>query len=253
MPSASAHNAARTINAIIVDDERKATVVLRKLLNEYHREINIVAEASRVTQAIQLIEEHNPQLIFLDIEMPGSNGFDLLEKIKGRNTHVVFVTAHSEFALKAFRFSVVDYLLKPVGIEELKEAIEKVKVQIEVLTSKAPGNKRITEPSVQTLRIPTMEGVIFVYLEHIIRAEASGAYSHIYMDNGKHYLVSHHLKLLEEYLIPPVFMRIHRSHVINMEKIKSIIKKDGLFVEMSDGSMIEVAKRIRTNFVKAIN
>ncbi len=251
--SASTNNAAKEIKAIIVDDERKATVVLRKLLNEYHPEINIVAEASRVKQAMQIIEEHSPQLIFLDIEMPGSSGFDLLEQIRGRNIHVVFVTAHSEFAIKAFRFSVIDYLLKPVGIEELREAVEKVKIQIEAFTAMPAESKKTASSAMQTLRIPTLDGVIFVYLENIVRVEARGAYSNIYIDSGKRYVVSHHLKLLLEHLIPPAFMRIHRSHIINMEKVKSVIRKNGLFVEMSDGTMIEVAKRNRVDFVKMIN
>lgn len=242
-------NTNKEIRAIIVDDERKAIVVLRKLLNEYHPEVKILAEASRVTQAIQQIEEHKPELIFLDIEMPGSSGFDLLEEIRGRNIHVVFVTAHSEFAIKAFRFSVIDYLLKPVGVEELREAIHKVKTQIKTLAERSPS----ASTAAQTLRIPTSEGIIFVYLEHIIRVEAHGAYSNIYLDNGRSYLVSHYLKSLLEYLTPPTFVRIHRSHVINVEKVKSIVKKDSLFVEMSDGSMLEVAKRNRTEFIKMIS
>jgi two-component system, LytTR family, response regulator len=241
------------INAMIVDDEKKAIVVLRKLLQEYCPEVNIIAEAGRVNDAISLIEIHNPQLIFLDIEMPGKSGFDLLEKISGRNFHVIFVTAHSEFALKAFRFSVTDYLLKPVGIDELKQAIEKVKLLINAYVPDASSVKKAEAPVIRTLRISSTEGVIFVYLEHIIRVEAAGAYSHIYLENNKHYMVSDHLKLLNEYLTPPVFMRIHRSHIINLQKIKEVISKNGLFAEMTDGSLIEVAKRNRADFLKKIH
>jgi two-component system LytT family response regulator len=237
------------ITALIVDDEEKAVVVLRKLLEEYCPEVKVIAQASRVNKATQLIEELRPQLIFLDIEMPGKSGFDLLENLRERNFHVILVTAHSEFALKAFRFSVTDYLLKPVAPEELLLAVKKVKNFIDApLASKVSGS----QPAV-TLRIPSTEGVIFVYLEHVIRVEAEGAYSHIHLDNGKHYLISENLKELEEHLDPSVFIRVHRSHVINLKKIKSVIDKHGLFAEMEDGTLVEVARRTRADFLKLIH
>ncbi len=235
------------INALIIDDEKKAVVVLRKLLMEYCPEINIVGEASRVNQAIQLIEEHKPQLLFLDIEMPGKSGFDLLESVRFSG-HVIFVTAHSEFALKAFRFSVTDYLLKPVGIDELKNAVEKVKNLI-----KMNAAKTIEPPAIQTLRISTTEGTAFVYFMNIVRLEADGSYTHIYLDNGRHYLVSDYLKQLEDVLDPSMFIRTHRSHIINLKKIKSVIDHHGLFAEMEDGALIEVSKRIKPNFIKIIH
>jgi two-component system LytT family response regulator len=238
------------IDALIVDDERKSIEVLRKLLKEYCPDVNIVGDAARVMPAVQLIEKLHPHLIFLDIEMPGLSGFELLEKIRGKNIHVVFVSAYSEFALKAFRFSVVDYLLKPVGIDELKQAVEKVKALITAYAPELLLNKKSDSPQVQTLRIPSAEGVIFVYLENIIRVEAEGSYSHIYLDNRKHYMISDNLKSLSAYLELPVFVRIHRSHIINLKKIKSVISKQGIMVEMSDGSIIEVAKRNRADFMK---
>lgn len=241
------------INALIVDDETKAVVVLRKLLAEHSPEVKILGEASRVDKAIELIQEHKPQLIFLDIEMPGKSGFDLLEKIAERNFHVIFVSAHSEFALKAFRFSVTDYLLKPVGIEELKQAVKKVKDLIDGHSSGHSMQHASEFASIQTLRIPTTEGTIFVYLSNIVRMEAEGAYTNVYVDNGKKYMVSDYLKQVEDLVDPSLFMRVHRSHTINLKKIKKVIDRNGLFAEMEDGALVEVSRRIKSDFLKRIH
>ena len=229
------------INALIVDDEAKATMLLRKQLKRYCPEINVVGEAQRVDDAIKLIEQNQPQLVFLDIEMPGGNGFDLLEKIEIRNFHVVFITAYSEFAIKAFRFSVTDYLLKPVNPELLIQAVQKVKYLIEIAASTS---------SVQTLRIPATNGMTFVNIRNIIRMEAEGPYTHIYMENGQHFMSSHHLKQFEEHLDESVFLRIHRSHLINRNKIKSITDKQKPMIVMEDGIAIEVPRRREHEFLK---
>jgi two-component system LytT family response regulator len=241
------------INAIIVDDEEKAVVVLRRLLHTHCPEINIVAETDEVDTAIQVIREHHPQLIFLDIELAGETGFDLLEKIEVRDFHVVFVTAHSEFALKAFRFTVADYLLKPVGVDLLKEAVQKVSNLIGNSSSTVLEHENQATGSMETLRIPSITGLTFVQVRDIVRLEADGAYTHIHMANGKHYMSSYRLKQFEEHLDQKLFLRAHRSHIINMRKIKSVITKDGLFAEMIDGMQIEVPRRNKEDFLKRIS
>lgn len=232
------------INSIIVDDETKAIILLRKQLKRHCPEVNVVAEAQRIDEAIRLIELNHPQLLFLDIEMAGGSGFDLLEKIHDRNFHVIFVTAHSEFAIKAFRFSVTDYLLKPVNRETLILAVKKVKhlIDISVATS-----------TIQTLRIPSINGMTFVNITEIIRMEADGPYTHIYTDNDKHYMSSHHLKQFEEHLDSSIFLRIHRSHLINRGKVKSIIDKQGLLIEMEDGMKIVVPRRSKQDIIKMLH
>jgi two-component system LytT family response regulator len=229
------------INSLIVDDEAKAIIFLRKQLKKFCPDINVVAEAQRIDEAIRLIELNHPQLLFLDIEMAEGNGFDLLEKIKVRNFHVVFVTAYSEFAIKAFRFSVTDYLLKPVNRELLIQAVQKVKYLVDASASTS---------SVQTLRIPATNGMTFVNIRNIIRMEAEGPYTHIYMDDGQHFMSSHHLKQFEEHLDEAVFLRIHRSHLINRNKIKSIIDKQRPQIVMTDGISIEVPRRSKQDFLK---
>lgn len=234
------------INAIIIDDEEKSISVLKMLLEKYCPEVKVMAEADEVNKAAQLIEKLQPNLIFLDIEMGGKTGFDLLEKIKSRNFHVIFVTAYSHFAVKAFRFSVVDYLIKPLDIDELKEAVLKVKRILEASPSQG-GNQ--DSASRHSIRIPSTHGVLFVYEINIVRLEADGAYTRIFLDDGNNYISSYNLKQFEEQLDPALFMRVHRSHVINLKRIKSVVSNNGLtFARMEDGSSIEVSRRSKADF-----
>jgi two-component system, LytTR family, response regulator len=240
------------IDTVIVDDVEKAIVVLRRLLNTNCPEINIVGEADDVDDAIRLIESRHPKLVFLDIKMAGKSGFDLLDEIKERNFHVVFVTAHSEYAIKAFRFSVTDYLLKPVASDDLKQAVQKVKRLIEASEASSSHTNAKDTTAMQTLRIPSTNGLAFVYINNIIRLEADGHYTNIYMDSGKHYISSYHLKQFEEHLDSKIFLRLHRSHLINQNQIKSIAQKEGLVIEMKDGARIEVPRRHKEEALKML-
>ena len=241
------------IDAVIVDDVVKAIVVLRRLLNAHCPEVNIVGEADDVDDAIRLIELHHPKLVFLDIRMAGKSGFDLLDEIKERNFHVVFVTAHSEYAIKAFRFSVTDYLLKPVNSEDLKHAVQKVKKLLDAADLNTLQVPAKDVDGLQTLRIPSTNGLAFVYINNIIRLEADGHYTNIYMDNGRHYISSYHLKQFEEHLDDKLFLRLHRSHLINQDQIKSVAQKDSLVIEMNDGAKIEVPRRHKEEVLKMIH
>jgi two-component system LytT family response regulator len=220
------------IDAIIVDDVYKAIILLKGLLEEHCPDVHVVATAENVQTALTLIERYKPQLIFLDIEMAGKSGFDLLAEIKQQEFQVVLITAHAEYALKAFRFSVTDYLLKPVDAEELKQAVEKVK-----------KFSNEDSASMQTLRIPTTNEAIFVNVSNIVRLEAEGHYTHIILDNGKKYVSSYHLKQFEDHLDSRFFKRVQRSHLINRDHIQTVTNRISLFIEMHDGKIIEVARR----------
>lgn len=232
------------IKALLVDDEEKATALLRMKLNEYCPDVEVVGEAEGVNEAIGMIKLQRPDLIFLDIGMVGKTGFDLLEEIGERKFHVIFVTAHPEFAIKAFHYSVTDYLLKPVNNDLLKQSVQKVKKLVE------DADQHDDRASHQTLRIPSLAGTVFVRLSSIVRMEADGSYTRIYTDEGKVFVGSYRLKMFEEHLDPDSFIRIHRSHIVNKNMINSIVDKDGLFVVMKDGATIEVAKRNRGEFRK---
>jgi two-component system LytT family response regulator len=229
------------ISSLIIDDEPKAIALLCNQLRRHCPDVNVIGQAGRIDEAIKLIEAHRPQLLFLDIQLAEGTGFDLLEKIEVRNFHVIFITAHSEFAIKAFRFSVTDYLLKPVSRELLIQAVQKVKNLIDIKHSTS---------AVQTLRIPVTKGVAFTNIMNIVRLEAEGPYTHIFLDNGQHIMSSHHLKQFEEHLDPNVFLRIHRSHLINKMKISKVNETEKIYIEMADGFQIEVPRRSRQDFLK---
>jgi len=232
------------IKAIIVDDESKGIQILRILIKNHCPDVEVTGWAEEVDEAIELINRTAPQLVFLDIEMAGEGGFSLLEKIGQRNFHVVFVTAHSQYAVKAFRYSVADYLLKPVYVVELKQAIEKVKVLMQeqkVLST----NENIET----TLRIPLNQGTVFVKMNDIIRLEADGAYTRIFLPGNRTYLTSYNIKIFEEHLDLNLFMRVHRSHIINLKKVKRIIEGRTLIAELTDGSKVEISRRIKNSFL----
>ncbi|MCC7150037.1 MAG: response regulator transcription factor [Saprospiraceae bacterium] len=235
------------MNAIIVDDVEKSVVLLRTQILRHCPEINVVGEAYRINEAIQLIGVHHPQVVFLDIELSEGSGFDLLERINERHFHVILVTAHAEFALKAFRFSVTDYLLKPVNTELLKQAVRKVK---DIVQSNVP------EYSPQTLRVPSTDGGAYLPIANVIRLEAEGPYTHIYVDDGKHYMSSHHLKKFESTMATidvSAFVRVYRSHLINKNKIKSVSDRGSvLIIEMKDNSVIEVSRRNKQEVMKML-
>lgn len=232
------------IRAVIIDDEEKAIILLRKQLARFCPDVEVVAQAQRIPEALHLIDEHRPQLLFLDIEMPGGSGFDLLDNVKDRNFHVIFVTAHSEFALKAFQFSVADYLLKPVNRELLIQAVKKVKKLIDTTGS---------SPTTQTIRINSTDGVVFIPVMSIIRMSAEGPYTHLYVDGGKHYMTSHHLKQFEDNLDSGFFLRIHRSHLVNRTSIKSFHDRQGiLIIEMADGYLVEVPRRNKAEVMELL-
>jgi two-component system, LytTR family, response regulator len=235
------------IRTILVDDVEKANVVLRRLLAEFCPEIEVLAQAEDVDEAKRLIALHKPQLVFLDIEMAGKSGFDLLQDMKDRDFHVIFVTAHSEFAIKAFRFSVTDYLLKPLNDEILKQSVQKV---VKLILSSSQETKSTLTPL--TLRIPSTNGLAFVKLNDIIRLEAEGHYTHIYVENSKHYFSSYHLAQFEEHLDKKMFLRAHRSHIINRDKIRGIYQNPRLQIEMNDGFLIEIPRRNKESFLKVL-
>jgi len=242
---------AASLDAILIDDEAKAIAVLRRLIQHHCPELNIVAEAEDVDEAIAAIAEKRPQLIFLDVDLTGATGFDLLERIDDRRFHVILVTAHPEYAVKAFRYSVTDYLLKPVDPEGLRLAVAKVKelVEREPMLSKQRSTSDRTAG--QTLRIPSTEGAVFVRMSDIVRLEAEGAYTHIHVGAKRHFS-SYNLRQFEIHLELSMFMRIHRSHVVNLAMIKAIHDKRELMVEMQDGSQVPVSRRHKADLLAAL-
>jgi len=242
------------INALIVDDEPKNIRILNGLLEESCPEVKILGEAVSAETAIPLIHEKNPDLVFLDIEMPYGNAFDLLDRIMPINFEIIFITAFDDYTLKAFKYSALDYLLKPVSIDELKTAVRKAKERIRFKNinhqlQNLLFNINKPSPSLQKIALPCNEGLVFVLLSDIIRFEAKGGYTQVLTTDGQKYVSSRIIKEYEEILPEDIFFRIHNSHIINLNYVKKYHKGRGGVIEMSDNAQIEVATRRKEEFL----
>jgi two-component system LytT family response regulator len=236
------------IKAVIIDDESKGIEILRILVKNHCPDVTVIGCAEEVQEAIELINRKPPDLIFLDIEMSGETGFDLLEKVKPTSFHVIFVTAHSEYAVRAFRYSVSDYLLKPVDVYELKEAVQKVQSLMKEGQYIGRQNLKDNTGTNLTLKIPLHQSAVFVKMTDIIRIEADGAYTRIYLTANRNYVISYNIKIVEEHLDMNLFMRVHRSHIVNLDKVSNVIGEAKL-AEMCDGSKVKISRRIRADFI----
>ena len=242
------------IRTVLIDDEKDSISILRRLLDAYCPEIAILGTADGVDTGVELIRSTLPDLVFLDIEMTRGNAFDLLNLLKPVNFQVIFVTAFDDYAIKAFKYSAVDYLLKPIDIEDLRGAVSKatqfingisIHTQMNVLLDNI-GSFRQGQ---QKMAIPTLTGLLFVALAEIIRLEAKGAYTLIYLHKGEPVMATRNIKEYEELLPATIFFRIHNSHIINIQRIQKYLKGRGGCVIMEDGSSIEVASRRKEEFL----
>ncbi len=247
------------LKTIIVDDERNCRDNLKMLVEEYCPEVEVIAVAESAAKARSLIKEFNPDLVFLDINMPEEDGFTFLKSITERDFSVVFVTAHNEYALKAIKENAVDYLEKPIDIEDLMKAVKKVvkarqeesgidhkAIQhlIESVTSTKDNNK---------VAISTSDGFILVNNEDIIYLEADTNYTTIYLTNNTKLVSSRTIKTFEDVLNKKVFFRTHRSFIINMAShLKKFSRKDGNVVIMSNNVSVPISRRILQEFLEQV-
>lgn len=237
------------ISAVLIDDEPKNNAILEKMLGEFCPEVMIAGNANNSRDGIELIRKVKPDLVFLDIEMPYGNAFDLLDKLKPFTFDVIFVTAFDNYTLKAFKYSALDYLLKPVDIEELKEAVERVIAkrksqhvdirQIELLLA----NMKNPRSSVEKIALPSSQGLIFYDMQDIVRCEAQRGYTYIYLKSGQKIISSRNIKEYEDMLPENIFFRVHNSHLVNLNFISKYLKGRGGNIEMTDGTVLEVATR----------
>jgi two-component system, LytTR family, response regulator len=246
------------IRIIIVDDELKSCQNLERLLLDFCKNVEILALCQSVDDGVEAIRKHSPDLVFLDVQMKGETGFDLLTKIQPINFEIVFATAYSEYAIKAFRFSAIDYLLKPFDVEDLKAVVEKVdqkktannvagRIEQLIANLKPASSKQFK------LAIPASDGLVFVKITDIIYCEASSNYTVFYISDGKKYIVSRTLKEYEDMLTESNFFRIHNSYLVNMNEIKKYIRGDGGQVVMSNNITLDVSKRKKEGFLKAFS
>ncbi|HSZ25135.1 MAG TPA: LytTR family DNA-binding domain-containing protein [Cytophagaceae bacterium] len=246
------------LNAIIIDDEQKSCENLKILLEDFCKDVYISEMANTVANGIAAIQHHRPDVVFLDIQMQKETGFDLLKKIPLLDFEVIFVTAYSEFAIEAIKFSALDYLLKPIDINDLQAAVLKVekkllkstlKDQLEILMH----NFKMESGENYKLAIPNGEGLVFIEIKNLIYCEAQSNYTKLFMKDGKNYLVSKTLKEYDNLLSKYGFYRIHHTFLINTREIKKYVKGDGGYVVMSNDQSIDVSKRKKDAFLKSIN
>jgi two-component system LytT family response regulator len=242
------------IRTVLIDDEEDSIRVLKRLLENYCPRINIIGQADGVESGLRLIQTEKPDLVFLDIEMTRGNAFDLLNQLQPIDFQVIFVTAFDNYAIKVFKYSAVDYLLKPVDIENLCAAVERVmeKTNSNGLFDKIKvmmQNMETIHQTQQKMAIPTTSGFIFIQIVDMLRLEANGSYTNIFLDNGKQILATRNIKEYEDLLPSNSFCRIHNSHIINLNKIQKYQKGRGGYVTLDDGSSIEVASRRREDFL----
>lgn len=244
------------LKSIIVDDEFKSRESLKALIEKFCENIQVAAVCQNADEAIKAIGEHKPDILFLDIQLQRETGFDLLEKLDKIEFEIVFTTAFSEFAVKAFKFSAIDYLLKPVDIEDLRKAIEKARKRIlgnisERMTHLAQTMKGNTFKH-SRLAVPSSDGLVFVSVDGILYCEASGNYTNIHMGDGRKFVVSRTLKEYEEMLEDLDFFRIHNSYLINLNLIKKYIRGEGGQVVMTNDQALDVSKAKKKSFLEKI-
>lgn len=224
------------IKALIIDDEPVAANVLRMMLERHIPEISDLRIATRTEEALALLQSFAPQLIFLDIVMPEDNGFQLLGKMQGYEFEVIFTTAYNEYAIQAIRFSALDYLLKPIDADELKEAIRRYKEkllhkkQTAELINNLQQNLQSNQQSHFKLAIPGEEGAIFFSPAEIIRCEGDSNYTWFYLTNNRKHVSAKTIKEYEEILTQHNFLRIHKSHLVNKSFIQSYLNEGAVLL-----------------------
>jgi two-component system LytT family response regulator len=242
------------ITALIVDDEAASRNGLAKLLSEFVPEVKVLGKADSVFSAAEQIKALNPDIVFLDVEMPGKDGFDLISESAPSDFEVIFTTAHEQYAIKAIKASAIDYLLKPINPNELIEAVRKVQEK------KEPGNKKLEtfishvsdKKRDPQIAISTMEGLIFMKLANIIYCRGDGAYTFFFLKNGEKVVASKNLKEFEDILCEHGFFRTHKSYIIQLAEMKRYVKGDGGHVIMSNGETVDVSKRRKEGFIDAL-
>ena len=245
------------LTAIIIDDETSSRNSLRQKLTNHCGEISIIGECENGEEGIKNIEEKNPDIIFLDVEMPRMNGFTMLQQLTNKNFEIVFITAYDHYAIQAIKFSALDYLVKPVEIADLKAAVEKAAQKRKIST----GNERLEillqnlmneKKDLQRIAIPSLDGFQFVETGNIIYLEATSNYTCFYLINNTKITVAKTLKDFEELLPSSVFIRIHHSYIVNKNMVEKYINGKGGQVVMKNGRILDVARRKKEEFMKAI-
>lgn len=247
------------MKVIIIDDEKRARRILSTIIKEECPEVKTILEAENLKDGVSIIKTEKPDIVFLDIEMPNHSGLQILDFFKNEPIHfqIIFTTAYGHYAIEAFKLSAVDYLLKPIDIEEIKTAVSKAASNMEenFIKEKLINLERSFEQlALNKIALEVPKGIRFISHEDILFFEADGAYTKVYLQNGKIELICKTLKHFTEQLsTKPLFYKPHRSFLINLKYMTEITKKDGLQVIMSNNKSIPIARERKEDFMEIIN
>ncbi len=238
------------VRTIIVDDDQLARKVLNRIISQNFEELEIIGEANSVEEGINLINETDPDLVFLDIEMPDGTGFDLIDQLPEVDFRLVFVTSYNDYAITAFKYSAFDYILKPVLPENVKSTVTRIlessgiKPKVEYTNLKNQIERSEAQGGT-TIALPEMNGFAIIKVKDILRCEGERNYTRVYYKDGTSVLISRTLLEFDQLLVPHGFFRIHRSHLVNLACIVRYVKTDGGMVEMIDKSQLKVSPKFK--------
>jgi two-component system LytT family response regulator len=243
------------IRTVIVDDEKNSIITVQKLAEKYTPEIEVVGTAQSVAEAVEVIKEKKPDLVFLDISMPDGDGFNVLEKLNDLDFKVVFITAYDQYAIKAFEFAALHYLLKPIKGEDLQHAIERFReenektdlnVQVDLLKNLLSQNE------LKRLVLSTSTGIHIIDIDDIVRCESSNNYTTFFFKDGKKIIVSKSIQIYEKLLSPYHFCRVHNKHIVNLKYVKKYVKGRGGHLLLDTGEQIDVSEGRKKAFLEKL-
>lgn len=244
------------INTILIDDERDGLDELHECLNRYCKEINVMGVYTNPTEALNAIVRLSPDLVFLDVQMPGMSGFELLERLSPVSFEVIFVSAFDRYAIKAIRFSALDYLLKPIDVDELMRAVSRAKErkpENKFSIQSALHNASARSGNIEQVAVPSAEGIDFFQTKDIIYCRADGCYTMIYLAGKQTKLVTRVLKDFEDFLSDSGFLRVHNSFLINLRHVKRYVRGEGGYVVLTDDHEVDISRRRKEEFLSMLN
>ncbi len=245
------------LKAVIVEDELLSADLLKSMIQDHCPDVQVIGMSHEVSSSISMIANTNPDILFLDIEMQTGTGFDVLQSLANRRFKVIFTTAYDHYALKAIKFSAVDYLLKPIDVLELKQAVSKIRDneenKSEAKLDLLMRNLLQTKQEDFSISLSTIEGIEFVPIKNIIHLEANGPYTHFFLKDRIKLMISKNLKEYELMLSEHGFFRVHNSHLINLREVKKIIKSDGGYAVMSDDASIAISPKKKDELMILLN
>jgi two-component system LytT family response regulator len=237
------------MHAIIIDDEQNNITNLQQLLQKHCPMVKVIATAMNADEGFNLIQRHHPDIVFLDIQMPGKNGFELLQSLPAYNFEVIFVTAYDQYGIQAIKFSAIDYLLKPISIEELQQAVDKAQKKLEQkkqnlqLQNLIDLLKHSHQKEEHRIALPSAKETRFIQTQYIVRCESNNNYTTFFLSNNEKIIVSRPIYEYEEILKDYGFIRTHQSHLVNKKYIRSWVKEDGGYLLLQDATQIPISKQ----------